>query len=184
MPDAVIPEAPSRAPVLEVRRVTKDFPGVRANADISFALEPGEILAVLGENGAGKSTLMNVIYGLYRPTQGEIRVRGQPLRARSPRDAIAAGIGMVHQHFQLIPALSVLENVILGQETVKAGQLDVNQAAQAVTRLAQRYNLEIQPQRAVASLPVGMRQRVEIIKALYRNADILILDICVFPYQH
>lgn len=162
--------------MLEVRRVSKDFPGVRANADISFALEPGEILAVLGENGAGKSTLMNVIYGLYRPTQGEIRVRGQPLRARSPRDAIAAGIGMVHQHFQLIPAMSVLENVILGQETVKAGQLDVNQAAQAVTRLAQRYNLEIQPQRVVASLPVGMRQRVEIIKALYRNADILILD--------
>lgn len=171
-----MPESPSRAPVLEVRRVSKDFPGIRANADISFALGPGEILAVLGENGAGKSTLMNVIYGLYRPTQGELRVRGQRLRARSPRDAIAAGIGMVHQHFQLIPAMSVLENVILGQETVKAGQLDVHQAAQAIVRLSQRYNLEIQPQRLVASLPVGMRQRVEIVKALYRHADILILD--------
>ena len=171
-----MPESPSRAPVLEVRRVSKDFPGIRANADISFALGPGEILAVLGENGAGKSTLMNVIYGLYRPTQGELRVRGQRLRARSPRDAIAAGIGMVHQHFQLIPAMSVLENVILGQETVKAGQLDVPQAAQAIVRLSQRYNLEIQPQRLVASLPVGMRQRVEIVKALYRHADILILD--------
>lgn len=171
-----MPESPARAPVLEVRRVSKDFPGIRANADISFALGPGEILAVLGENGAGKSTLMNVIYGLYRPTQGELRVRGQRLRARSPRDAIAAGIGMVHQHFQLIPAMSVLENVILGQETVKAGQLDVPQAAQAIVRLSQRYNLEIQPQRLVASLPVGLRQRVEIVKALYRHADILILD--------
>ena len=171
-----MPESPARAPVLEVRRVSKDFPGIRANADISFALGPGEILAVLGENGAGKTTLMNVIYGLYRPTQGELRVRGQRLRARSPRDAIAAGIGMVHQHFQLIPAMSVLENVILGQETVKAGQLDVPQAAQAIVRLSQRYNLEIQPQRLVASLPVGLRQRVEIVKALYRHADILILD--------
>ncbi len=171
-----MPEPSSRAPVLEVRRVSKAFPGIRANADISFALGPGEILAVLGENGAGKSTLMNVIYGLYRPTQGELRVRGQRLRARSPRDAIAAGIGMVHQHFQLIPAMSVLENVILGQETVKAGQLDVHQAARAIVRLSQRYHLEIQPQRLVASLPVGLRQRVEIVKALYRHADILILD--------
>ncbi len=119
---------------------------------------------------------MNIIYGLYQPTQGEIRLRGQPLAVRSPRDAIAAGIGMVHQHFQLVPNMSVWENIILGQETVRHGQLDVRQATRDLIQLSRQYKLDIDPHQIVEKLPVGMRQRVEIIKALYRQAQILILD--------
>lgn len=168
--------SPASEPVLEVHRVTKEFPGVVANRDINLVLGRGEILAVLGENGAGKSTLMHIIYGMYRPTRGEVRIRGRSLLARSPRDAIAAGIGMVHQHFQLVPNMSVLENIILGKETLRAGQLDIRHAAQEIAQLSLRYNLEIEPYRMVGDLPVGMRQRVEIVKTLYRHADILILD--------
>lgn len=166
----------SSVPALEVRQVTKEFPGVVANQDVNLDVMPGEILAILGENGAGKSTLMNVIYGLYRPTRGEIRVHGRPLTARSPRDAIAAGIGMVHQHFQLVPNMTVLDNIILGQETVRAGQIDRRTAAREIAELSRRYNLEIQPEQVVEEQPVGVRQRVEIVKTLYRQANILILD--------
>ncbi len=171
-----MPATTSTPPVLEVSHITKQFPGVVANQDISLTLGQGEILAVLGENGAGKSTLMNIIYGLYPPTHGEIRVQGQPLVARSPRDTIAAGIGMVHQHFQLIPNMTVWENIILGQETLRWGQLDARQACRELIQLSRQYQLQIDPNQRVEALPVGMRQRVEIIKALYRQARILILD--------
>lgn len=163
-------------PVLEVRNITKKFPGVIANEDVSLALYPGEILALLGENGAGKSTLMNIVYGLYHPTSGEIAVNGKSVRFSTPRDAIGAGIGMVHQHFQLVPVMTVAENIMLGDETVKNGLLDVRTVAQRIIDLSSRYNLDVDPYAIVEDLPVGMRQRVEIVKTLYRNADILILD--------
>lgn len=164
------------APVLEVRNITKVFPGVVANEDVSLTLNKGEILALLGENGAGKSTLMNIIYGLYRPTSGEILVNGAPVQFSTPRDAIAAGIGMVHQHFQLVPVMTVAENVMLGDESVKNGLLDTRTVAARISELSSRYNLEVDPWAVIEDLPVGVRQRVEIVKTLYRNADILILD--------
>ncbi|MGL4648263.1 MAG: ABC transporter ATP-binding protein [Caldilineaceae bacterium] len=163
-------------PVLEVRNVTKRFPGVVANEDVNLHLERGEILALLGENGAGTSTLMNIIYGLYHPTAGEIMVNGQLQQFSTPRDAIKAGIGMVHQHFQLVPVMSVAENIMLGDETVRNGMLDTRTVAQRILDLSTRYNLEVDPYAIIEDLPVGMRQRVEIVKTLYRNAEILILD--------
>ena len=163
-------------PVLEVRNITKVFPGVVANQDVSIALMPGEILALLGENGAGKSTLMNIVYGLYHPTSGEIWVKGEQVTLRTPKDSIARGIGMVHQHFQLVPVLSVVDNVMLGDESTRIGFLDRRQVADRIEELAQRYNMPLDPNAIIEDLPVGIRQRVEIIKALYRNADILILD--------
>ncbi len=163
-------------PVLEVRDITKKFPGVIANEDVNLKLYPGEILALLGENGAGKSTLMNIIYGLYKPTSGEIVVKGQPQHFNTPRDAIRAGIGMVHQHFQLVPVMTVAENVMLGDETVRNGFLDTRAVANRITELSRRYNLEVDPYAIIEDLPVGVRQRVEIVKTLYRDADIVILD--------
>ncbi len=163
-------------PILEVRDITKVFPGVVANNKVHLKLYPGEILGLLGENGAGKSTLMNIIYGLYRPTEGEIRVRGRPVTMHSPKDAIALGIGMVHQHFQLVPVMSVVDNVMLGSESVRGPFLDREAVARRIQEIASRYNLEVDPYAIVEDLPVGVRQRVEIIKALYREADILILD--------
>jgi simple sugar transport system ATP-binding protein len=163
-------------PVLEVRNITKVFPGVIANQDVSIKLMPGEILALLGENGAGKSTLMNIVYGLYHPTSGEIWVKGEQVALRSPKDSIARGIGMVHQHFQLVPVLSVVDNVMLGDESTKNGLLDRRMVAGRIEALAQRYNMPVDPNAIIEDLPVGVRQRVEIIKALYREADILILD--------
>lgn len=165
-----------RVPVLEARNITKQFPGVIANQNINLKLYPGEILALLGENGAGKSTLMNIIYGLYHPTEGEILVNGQVVRMNTPRDAISLGIGMVHQHFQLVPVMTVAENIMLGSETVRNGLLDVRKVAEQVTELSKRYQLDVDPDAIIEDLPVGMRQRVEIIKTLYRNANILILD--------
>lgn len=164
------------APVLEVRNITKRFPGVIANQDVNLTLRRGEILALLGENGAGKSTLMNVIYGLYQPTEGEILVHGQPAVMHSPRDAIALGIGMVHQHFQLVPVMTVVENVMLGSESVRWGLLDTRTVAARIQELSHRYNLDVDPYALIEDLPVGMRQRVEIVKTLYREADVLILD--------
>ncbi len=164
------------APVLEVRNVTKVFPGVVANEDVNLRLERGEILALLGENGAGKSTLMNIIYGLYHPTSGELFVNGEAKRFATPRDAIRAGIGMVHQHFQLVPVMTVAENIMLGDETVRNGMLDTRAVARKIVDLSSRYNLDVDPYAVIEDLPVGMRQRVEIVKTLYRNADILILD--------
>jgi general nucleoside transport system ATP-binding protein len=165
-----------RVPVLEARNITKQFPGVIANQNINLKLYAGEILALLGENGAGKSTLMNIIYGLYHPTEGQILVNGQVVRMNTPRDAIALGIGMVHQHFQLVPVMTVADNIMLGSETVRNGLLDVRKVAEQVTELSQRYQLDVDPYAIIEDLPVGMRQRVEIIKTLYRNANILILD--------
>ena len=163
-------------PVLETRGITKVFPGVIANEDINLTLNKGEVLALLGENGAGKSTLMNIVYGLYQPTEGEILVNGEVVKMSTPNDAIALGIGMVHQHFQLVPVMTVAENIMLGSETVKRGFLDTKTVADRIVELSHRYNLDVDPYAMVEDLPVGMRQRVEIVKTLYRNADILILD--------
>ncbi len=163
-------------PVLEVIDVTKRFPGVVANAEVSFSLQRGEIHCLLGENGAGKSTLMNVVFGLYQPSEGEIRVNGTPMRFTSSRDAIAAGIGMVHQHFQLIPVLTVAENVILGNEVTRGLTLDMGAARDRIAELSDTYGLAVDPDALVGALSVGAQQRVELIKALYRDAQILILD--------
>lgn len=163
-------------PVLEARGITKRFPGVLANDNINLTLHEGEILSLLGENGAGKSTLMNVLYGLYHADEGEILVRGKPVNMTSPHDAIALGIGMVHQHFMLIPVFTVTENVMLGIETIKNTVLDRKKVAQEIKDLSVRYGLEVNPDLYVKDLGVGIQQRVEIIKLLYRKADILILD--------
>jgi simple sugar transport system ATP-binding protein len=164
-------------PALEVKHITKRFPGVIANDDVNLTLNKGEVLALLGENGAGKSTLMNIIYGLYKPTEGEIYVNGQKAEMRNPKDAIALGIGMVHQHFQLVPVMTVAENIMLGAESVKKnGLLDIKKVAREITELSHRYHLDVDPYAKVEDLPVGVQQRVEIIKALYREAEILILD--------
>ncbi len=165
------------APVLELRGITKRFPGVLANDDINLTLNKGEIHALLGENGAGKTTLMNILYGLYKPDKGEIYVNGNKLDVEQPGDAIAAGVGMVHQHFMLIPVFTVTENVMLGKENVHAGGfLDRKSAAERIREISETYHLEVDPDAYVRELPVGVQQRVEIIKLLYRQADILILD--------
>jgi len=165
------------APVLELKGITKRFPGVLANDHINLVLEEGEILALLGENGAGKSTLMNILYGLYQPDEGEIFVDGKKITVHSPTDAINAGVGMVHQHFMLIPVFTVAENVMLGAESVRAGDfLDRRKAAERILEISERYKLEVDPDAYVRDLPVGVQQRVEIIKLLYREAKILIFD--------
>jgi simple sugar transport system ATP-binding protein len=165
------------APILEIRGITKHFPGILANDHIDLTLEQGEILALLGENGAGKTTLMNILYGLYQPDEGEIYVRGQKLVIEGPSDAIRAGIGMVHQHFMLVPVFTVAENVVLGQEKIlAAGFLNGQAAAKQVRALSQAHGLEVDPEAYVKDLAVGVQQRVEILKLLYRQADILILD--------
>ena len=164
-------------PVLELRGITKRFPGIVANDGVSFDLRPGEVHALLGENGAGKSTLMNVLYGLYTPEEGEIRIKGTPTRMSSPRDAIDAGIGMVHQHFMLIPVMTVAENIVLANEpTRERVLLDYDAAAQRVRDLSDAFKFRIDPNARVEDITVGQQQRVEILKALYRNADFLILD--------
>jgi general nucleoside transport system ATP-binding protein len=163
--------------VLELRGITKRFPGVLANDHIDLTLEEGEIHALLGENGAGKTTLMNILYGLYQPDQGEILVRGKPIDVHSPSDAISSGVGMVHQHFMLVPVFTVTENVMLGDEEVKTGGvLNRKQATQKIRQISEQYGLQVDPDTYIKDLPVGVQQRVEIIKLLYREADILILD--------
>jgi general nucleoside transport system ATP-binding protein len=167
----------SKTPVLEMRGITKRFPGIVANDAVDFDLLPGEVHALLGENGAGKSTLMNILYGLYTPDEGEIIVKGKPVRMESPSAAIAHGIGMVHQHFMLIPVMTVAENVVLGQEPRRDGLLlDFDKAEQRVGELARSFKFSIDPHALVQNLSVGTQQRVEILKALYRSADILIMD--------
>jgi len=161
---------------LEVRNITKRFPGVLANDRVNFKLRKGEVHALLGENGAGKSTLMNVIYGLYSPDEGEFFVDGKRAEIRNPHDAIHAGIGMVHQHFMLVPVFSVAENIILGSETIKGLSLDLRTARRRIRELSSEYGLDVDPRAIVEDLPVGIQQRVEIVKALYRNAKILVLD--------
>lgn len=162
--------------VLEIRGVSKRFPGVLANDHVDFDLKKGEIHALLGENGAGKTTLMNVLYGLYAPDDGHILREGKEVHFHSPKDAIALGIGMVHQHFMLIPVFTVTENIMLGSETIRNGRLDRKFVSQQVRELSSQYGLDINPEALVQDLPVGVQQRVEIVKALYRKADILILD--------
>lgn len=163
-------------PVLEVRNLTKRFPEIIANDAISFTLEAGEIHAFLGENGAGKSTLMNMLYGLYRPDGGEILLNGTAVQLRGANDAIKRGLGMVHQHFMLVPTLTVTENIILGNEVVQNGILDLAKAGADIAALAKSFGLDIPVAELVQDLPVGVQQRVEIVKALYRGAEILILD--------
>ncbi|MEW9552850.1 ABC transporter ATP-binding protein [Nonomuraea sp. NPDC050783] len=163
-------------PAVELRGITKRFGGVPANDGIDLAVRPGEVHAVVGENGAGKSTLMSVLYGLHRPDAGQVLRAGTPVRLRSPADAIAHGLGMVHQRFRLFPGLSVAENVVIGAEPTRRGLLDRAAAHRAVSALAARYGLAVDPAARVGDLPVGVRQRVEILKALHRRAEVLILD--------
>ncbi|MFD1937365.1 ABC transporter ATP-binding protein [Nonomuraea mangrovi] len=162
---------------VELVGITKRFGAVRANDGIDLAVQPGEVHAVVGENGAGKSTLMSILYGLHQPDAGQVLRAGVPVRLRSPADAIAHGLGMVHQRLRLFPGLSVAENVVIGAEPVRRGVLDRAAAHRAVAELAGRHGLGVDPAaRMVGDLPVGVRQRVEILKALYRRAEVLILD--------
>jgi simple sugar transport system ATP-binding protein len=162
--------------VLELVNITKHFPGVLANDHISMDLQKGEIHTLLGENGAGKTTLMNILYGLLQPDEGEIRIRGQVRQIDSPSDAIALGIGMVHQHFMLVPTLTAADNIILGRELVQGPSLRRREAVRTIERLSEDYCLDVHPSAKVWQLSVGEQQRVEILKALYRGAEILILD--------
>ena len=162
--------------VLEMRGIRKEFPGVIANDDVSLEVRRGEVHALLGENGAGKSTLMNILYGLYRPDAGEVRLNGRPVVFSSAREAIRAGIGMVHQHFMLIPVMTVAENIVLGVEPRSGLLLDEAAAERRVRELSQQFGLAVDPSALVSEITVGQEQRVEILKALYRGADLLILD--------
>ncbi|HEY0129301.1 MAG TPA: ATP-binding cassette domain-containing protein, partial [Rubrobacteraceae bacterium] len=162
--------------VLEMRGCTKTFGPVRANDDVSITLRRGEILGLLGENGAGKSTLMKILYGLYSPDSGSVFVDGEEAKIHDPKDAVARGIGMVHQHFTLIPPLTVAENIVLGAEPRKGATLNLARAVKDTEELSDHYGLRVDPRTRVADLSVGEQQRVEILKALYRDARILILD--------
>jgi general nucleoside transport system ATP-binding protein len=165
------------ASLLELRGITKRFPGVVADDHVDFDLQRGEVHALLGENGAGKSTLMNILYGLYKPDEGEIRIGGKAVSFGSAKNAIEHGIGMVHQHFMLIPVMTVAENIVLAQEPTHAGVLlDFDAARERVRHLSQTFHFAIDPDARVERISVGQQQRVEILKALYRRADILILD--------
>jgi general nucleoside transport system ATP-binding protein len=165
------------ASILELRGITKEFPGIVANDHVDFDLAAGEVHALLGENGAGKSTLMNILYGLYKADAGEIRLRGKPVSFSSAKDAIEVGIGMVHQHFMLIPVMTVAENIVLGNEPKREGVFfDERGAEERVRELSQRFGLIVDPTALVSQITVGQQQRVEILKALYRGAEILILD--------
>ena len=166
----------SGAPAVEMRGITKAWPGVVANNGVDLSVRAGEVHALVGENGAGKSTLMNILYGLIHPDAGEIVINGTPTRIAGARDAIAHGIGMVHQHFMLIPVFSVGENVMLGREPVARGLYDHAKARKEIEALTRRYGLTLDPDARTGDLPVGLQQRVEIVKVLYRGANILILD--------
>lgn len=162
--------------VIEMRHITKEFPGIIANDDITLQLRRGEIHALLGENGAGKSTLMSVLFGLYQPEKGEILKNGQVVKINNPNDATALGIGMVHQHFKLVEVFSVLDNIILGAEPNKAGFLTKKEAREKVVALSEKYGLMVDPDAIIEDITVGMQQRVEILKMLYRDNEILIFD--------
>lgn len=162
--------------VIEMLNIRKEFPGIVANDNITLQLKPGEIHVLLGENGAGKSTLMNVLFGLYQPEKGEIKVKGKPVRITDPNIANDLGIGMVHQHFMLVDRFTVTENIILGKETTKGGKIDIKKAEKEVREISERYGLAVDPQAKISDISVGMQQRVEILKTLYRGAEILIFD--------
>jgi general nucleoside transport system ATP-binding protein len=162
---------------LELRGITKRFPGVLANDSVDLTIRPGEIHGLLGENGAGKSTLMNILYGLYSADEGEILIDGEPQDFDGPGDAIEAGIGMVHQHFMLVPVFTVTENVVLGVEPSNiTGVMNMHQAEQDVREISTRYGLEVDPEALIEQLPVGIQQRVEIIKVLFRQAEVIVFD--------
>jgi simple sugar transport system ATP-binding protein len=167
---------PGDAPALELRGITKRFGSLTANDAVDFELRRGEIHALLGENGAGKSTLMNVLYGLHQPDEGEIRLDGQPVQIDSPRRAIGLGIGMVHQHFMLVPVMTVAENLVLGSEPRKGPLLDLASAAARTREISERFGLAVDPDATVEDLGVGAQQRVEILRALFRGAKVLVLD--------
>lgn len=162
--------------VIEMLNIRKEFPGIVANDNITLQLKKGEIHALLGENGAGKSTLMNVLFGLYQPEMGEIIVKGKPVKITNPNIANDLGIGMVHQHFMLVDPFTVTENIILGKETTVGGRIDIKKAEKEVREISERYGLAVDPQAKIADISVGMQQRVEILKTLYRGAEILIFD--------
>lgn len=163
-------------PVIEMKGITKEFPGIIANDNITLSVQEGEIHALLGENGAGKSTLMSVLFGLYRPEKGNIFVRGQKVDIKNPNDANELGIGMVHQHFKLVDTFTVLDNIILGYEDVDRGFLKKDDARQKIIELSEQYKLKIDPDALIRDITVGQQQRVEILKMLYRDSDILIMD--------
>ena len=162
--------------IIEMLGITKEFPGIIANDNITLQLKKGEIHALLGENGAGKSTLMSVLFGLYQPEKGIIKVRGREVKIKGPLDANALGIGMVHQHFKLVHNFTVLQNIVLGMETVSRGFLKMDNARKKVVELSERYGLYIDPDALIQDITVGMQQRVEILKMLYRDNEIMIFD--------
>lgn len=164
------------APVVELKQITKRFPGIVANDSISLTLRKGEIHALLGENGAGKSTLMNILFGLYQPDEGTIEINGEPVTIDNPNKAIKLGIGMVHQHFKLVQPFTVTENIILGMEPRKGLNIDYKSASAEVAKLSEQYGLHVNPNSKIQDISVGMQQRVEIMKTLFRGADILIFD--------
>lgn len=161
---------------LKLTDVTKKFGDFTANNRVNLTVEPHQIHCLLGENGAGKSTLMNVLYGLYEPTSGSVEIDGEPVRFSGPGDAMAAGIGMVHQHFMLVPVFTVAENVALGHESTRGVSLDLETTRARIREISRRYGFDVDPDAVVEDLPVGVQQRVEIIKALVRDARVLILD--------
>ena len=165
-----------QAMAVELEGIVKRFPGVVANDGVDLAVRRGAIHALVGENGAGKSTLMKILYGMQPPDEGTMSVNGQPVAFRSPKDAINAGIGMVHQHFMLADQLTVLENIVLGDEPSQVGRIDFKDARERIQKLSSAYGLDVDPNQTVETLGVGERQRVEIIKVLFRGARILILD--------
>ncbi len=166
-----------QTPVIEMRDVSKVFPGVIANDHINLSVHAGEVLGLLGENGAGKTVLMSILYGLYQPTEGQIFMHGKPVKINQPREAIDLGIGMVHQHFMLVPPFTVVDNLILGSEpTTGSGTIDRMKAVQQIKELSDKYGLDVDPNARVSNISVGMAQRVEILKTMYRGAKVLILD--------
>ncbi|MEJ2724311.1 MAG: ATP-binding cassette domain-containing protein [Deltaproteobacteria bacterium] len=163
-------------PLVSMRAITKQFLNVAANKNISFDLFPGEICALLGENGAGKTTLMNILFGYYACDAGEITIKGERVDLSSPKDAISRGVGMIHQHFTLVPSQTVLENIIVGTKTGKGLFLDLKSGRKRLLALQERFGLRVDPEAKVWTLSVGEQQKVEILKALYRDVDILIMD--------
>ena len=164
-------------PIVQFKNITMDFPGIRANDDVTLSIRKGEIFALVGENGAGKSTLMNILYGILTPSAGQLVIRGQEVRDFSPKNAISLGVGMVHQHFMLVPSFTVAQNIVLSREPVKNGLLyDLDKANAEVEALSREYGLQVNPTDVVRELSVGIQQRVEILKALHRGAEVLILD--------
>ncbi|MDP3058804.1 MAG: ATP-binding cassette domain-containing protein, partial [bacterium] len=162
--------------LVEMRHIRKEFPGIVACDDITFQLRQGEIHALLGENGAGKSTLTSILFGLYQPDSGEIYLRGKKVQISNPNVANQLGIGMVHQHFKLVHNFSVTENIVLGSEPMKLVAVDLSSATKKIKNLSDKYGLHVDPDAKISNISVGMQQRVEILKMLYREADILIFD--------